>query len=90
VLLRRPEQFVASFTEKLFTYALGREVEFYDAPAIRKIVREAAPDNSWLSIILGIVRSTPFQFRRSARLQWPRLRIANCDRTGESVASVWE
>src|SRR6266705_1737729 len=39
-LLRRPELFVTRFTEKLLTYALGRGVEYYDAPAVRRIVRE--------------------------------------------------
>ena len=42
-MLSRPEQFVHTVTEKLLTYALGRGVEYYDAPAIRKIVRDAAP-----------------------------------------------
>ena len=51
-------------TEKLLTYALGRGVEYYDKPAIRKIVREAAPDGSrWSSLILGITKSVPFQMR---------------------------
>ncbi len=62
VLLSRPEQFAATFTHKLLTYALGRETEYYDQPAIRKIAREAAAnDYRWSSIILGIVKSTPFQ-----------------------------
>ena len=62
VLLSRPEQFAATFTEKLLTYALGRETEYYDQPAIRKIAREAAAnDYRWSSIILGIVKSIPFQ-----------------------------
>ena len=66
VLLSRPEQFVNTVTEKLLIYALGRGLEYYDAPAIRKIVRGAARDNySWSSVILGIVKSTPFQMRRS-------------------------
>jgi hypothetical protein len=61
-LLARPEQFVNTFTEKLLTYALGREVEYYDLPAVRKIDREAAADGyRWRSIIDGIVKSTPFQ-----------------------------
>jgi len=47
------------------TYALGRGVEEYDAPVIRKIVREAsADDQKWSSIILGIVKSNPFEMRR--------------------------
>jgi hypothetical protein len=57
--------FVETFTERLLTYALGRGVEQYDAPIIRRIVREAsADDQRWSSIILGIVKSNPFQMRR--------------------------
>ncbi len=66
VLLQRGEQFANTVTERLLTYALGRGVEYYDAPAVRKIVREAASnDYRWSSIILGIIKSTPFQMRRS-------------------------
>ena len=66
LLLDRPEDFVGTLTEKLLTYALGRGVEHYDAPTVRKIVREAAgADYRWSSIILGIVNSTPFQMRRA-------------------------
>jgi hypothetical protein len=65
-LLSRREQFVATVTEKLLTYALGRGVEYYDAPVVRKILREAAPGNyRWSSLIAGIVKSAPFQMRRS-------------------------
>jgi hypothetical protein len=60
------EQFVRSVTGKLLTYALGRGMEYYDAPSIRGIVRSAAPDDyRWSSVILGIVKSAPFQMRRS-------------------------
>ena len=53
-------------TNTLLTYALGRGVEYYDAPAVRAILRDAAPQDYRLSsIILGIVKSTPFQMRRS-------------------------
>jgi hypothetical protein len=66
-LLRRPELFAGTLTEKLLTFALGRGVEYYDAPAIRKILREAAPDRyRFSSLILGIVKSVPFQMRRSS------------------------
>ena len=66
LLLDRPDDFVGTVTEKLLMYALGRGVEFYDAPTVRKIVRDAAgEDYRWSSIILGIVNSTPFQMRRS-------------------------
>jgi hypothetical protein len=65
-LMSRPDQFVTTVTEKLLTYALGRGVEEYDHPVIRNIVRELAPSNyRWSTLILGIVKSTPFQMRRS-------------------------
>jgi hypothetical protein len=65
-LLSRPEIFVTTFSEKLLTYGLGRGVEYYDAPAIRKVVREArTKDFRFSSVIMGIVGSTPFQMRRS-------------------------
>ena len=65
-LLRRPEQFVQTLTERLMTYALGRSVEAHDMPAVRKIVREAARDNYRFSaLVLGIVRSAPFQMRKA-------------------------
>ncbi len=66
-LLKRPDLFVTTLTEKLLTYALGRGVEHYDAPAVRAIVRDAERDDSrFSSIVLGIVESMPFQMRRSA------------------------
>ncbi|MEO8051574.1 MAG: DUF1592 domain-containing protein [Acidobacteriota bacterium] len=65
-LLSNPELFVTTTTEKLLTYALGRGVEDYDAPAVRGIVRAArGEDYRFSSLILGIVNSTPFQMRRS-------------------------
>jgi uncharacterized protein DUF1592/uncharacterized protein DUF1588/uncharacterized protein DUF1585/uncharacterized protein DUF1587/uncharacterized protein DUF1595 len=65
-LLSRPELFVGAFAEKLMTYALGRGVEYYDAPAIRAIVRDArAHDFRVSSLVLGIVNSAPFQMRMS-------------------------
>ena len=65
-LLRRPEMFVGTFAEKLLTYATGRGVDYYDAPAIRAIVREAqTKDFRVSSLILGVVRSQPFQMRKS-------------------------
>jgi hypothetical protein len=61
-LLNRPEQFVHTFTGKLLTYALGREVEYYDLPVIRQIDRDAAADGyRWSSIIKDIVKSPPFE-----------------------------
>jgi mono/diheme cytochrome c family protein len=65
-LLRRPELFAGAFAEKLLTYASGRGVEYYDAPAIRTIVRNArSQDFRISSIILGVVNSEPFQMRKS-------------------------
>ena len=64
-LASRPEQFVTTVTEKLMTYALGRGLDYYDMPTVRRIVREAAPDYRIQSVILGIVTSDPFLMRRS-------------------------
>jgi hypothetical protein len=66
-LLSRPELFAQTLTEKLLTFALGRGVEYYDAPAVRQILRRAGPDGYRLSsLILGIVKSVPFQMRTSS------------------------
>ncbi len=66
VLLAEPEQFVQTVAEKLTTYALGRGVQHYDMPAVRRIIREAAADDyTWSSLVLGIARSMPFQMRRT-------------------------
>jgi Protein of unknown function (DUF1592)/Protein of unknown function (DUF1588)/Protein of unknown function (DUF1585)/Protein of unknown function (DUF1587)/Protein of unknown function (DUF1595) len=63
-LLKRPEVFVNTLTEKLLTFALGRVVEYSDAPAVRKIVRDArARDYRLSSLIVGIATSTPFRMR---------------------------
>jgi hypothetical protein len=65
-LMRQKEQFVKAVTGRLLTYATGRELHHYDTPAVRSVVNAAAADDyRWSSIILGIVKSTPFQFRRS-------------------------
>jgi mono/diheme cytochrome c family protein len=65
-LLNRPELFVGTLTEKLLTYALGRGVEQYDGPAVRKIVHDAkSREFRFSSVILGVVNSTPFKMRRS-------------------------
>jgi hypothetical protein len=61
-LMKHPEQFVQTMTEKLLTYGLGRRLEYYDMPGVRKIVRDAGRDNyRFSSIIMGIIRSAPFQ-----------------------------
>ena len=66
LLLARRENFVMTVIEKLLTYALGRGVEHYDKPAIRRIMRDTqSSEYRWSSLILAIARSTPFQMRRS-------------------------
>ena len=66
LLLARREQFAGTVAERLLAFALGRGVEYYDRPALRRIMREAsASDYRWSSMVLGIVRSVPFQMRRA-------------------------
>ena len=68
-LLERRESFVAVATSKLLTYALGRAVEHYDMPAVRRIVDAAAADKYRFSaLILGIVESVPFRYKVKAPL----------------------
>jgi len=63
-LLDRPEAFVGAMTEKLLMYGVGRETKYYDMPVVRAIMREAASDRYRLSeLVLGIVKSAPFQMR---------------------------
>jgi len=63
-LLKRPEMFARTFTQKLMTYGLGRGVDYKDRPLIRAIVRDAAKQNfRFSSIVLGIVKSAPFQMK---------------------------
>jgi hypothetical protein len=65
-LLARPDLFVSTLAEKLLTYASGRGLEYYDAPAVRDLVREAGKnDYRFSSLIIGIVRSPQFQMRSS-------------------------
>jgi Protein of unknown function (DUF1592)/Protein of unknown function (DUF1588)/Protein of unknown function (DUF1585)/Protein of unknown function (DUF1587)/Protein of unknown function (DUF1595)/Planctomycete cytochrome C len=63
-LVRRPDAFASTLTEKLLTYGLGRGLDYYDMPVVRGIVRDAArSDYRFSAIVMGIVRSTPFQMR---------------------------
>ncbi len=65
-LLDHPDAFVATASEKLLTYAVGRGLDYYDAPTVRAIVRDARNKNyRFSSLIAGVVKSTPFQMRRS-------------------------
>ena len=64
-LLRRPEQFVQTFTEGLLTYATGRKLEHYDMPTVRRIVRgAAASDYRFSALVQAVVRSEQFRMRR--------------------------
>jgi hypothetical protein len=64
-LLRRPDHFVQTFTEKLLTYALGRKLDYKDMPAVRGIVRDTAKDDyRFSSVVWAVVQSEPFQTRR--------------------------
>jgi hypothetical protein len=64
MLLAQPDQFPRTVTEKLLAYALGRRLDYYDRPAVRRIVHDAAAqDYRWSSIILGIVKSPTFLMR---------------------------
>jgi mono/diheme cytochrome c family protein len=66
-LVSHPNVFVSTMTERLLTYALGRGLESYDMPALRKVVRQAADDNyRFSSVIVGIASSVPFQMRTKA------------------------
>ena len=66
-LLSRSDEFLRTVTEKLLAYALGRELRYYDAPTVRQIVRDAGGQEArWTSVLLGIVKSVPFQMRRVA------------------------
>ncbi len=69
-ILKHSDAFVLSFTENLMTYALGRRVEFYDMPAVRQIIREAAKnENKMPAFVLGVVKSNAFQMSRAATVE---------------------
>ena len=66
LLLDQPDQFPRTVTEKILAYALGRRLDYYDRPTVRKIARDAAAhDYRWSSLILGIVKSPSFLMRAS-------------------------
>jgi mono/diheme cytochrome c family protein len=66
VLVGRQDQFVGTVAERLMSYALGRGIEYYDRPTLRRIVRDASRDGyRWSSLVIGIVSSAPFQMRRA-------------------------
>ena len=67
ILSSHRDEFANTVIDKLLTYALGRGVEFYDEPAVRRIMQETAPGGyRWSAMIVSIVNSAPFQMRKSA------------------------
>ncbi|MEP7245082.1 MAG: DUF1592 domain-containing protein, partial [Gammaproteobacteria bacterium] len=81
ILLKRPEQFVQTLTEKLMTYALGRGVEYSDMPTVRAIVRDAGQhDYKFSSIVAGIVKSPPFEMQRVPQVEGVESKTAQAAR----------
>jgi hypothetical protein len=77
LLLGQRDEFVRTFTEKLLTYALGRGLEYHDMPAVRNVVRDAAlSDYRWTELIMGVVKSAPFQMA-APRLEDSEVQRAN-------------
>jgi hypothetical protein len=61
LLMQHKDDYIRTLTEKLLAYSIGRGIEYYDLPAIRKIARDSAPaDYRWSSLVMGIARSKPF------------------------------
>jgi hypothetical protein len=66
VLLSHPEEFLSTVSEKLLMYAIGRNVQYFDEPAVRGIMKEGARDNdTFASLVMGVVKSVPFQMREA-------------------------
>ena len=64
-IMKHPELFVRTLTEKMMTYGLGRGLEYYDMPTVRRIAMDASGTNyKFSSVVLGIVNSTAFKMRR--------------------------
>ena len=77
-LLRRPEQFVQTFTEGLLTYATGRKLEYYDMPTVRHIMHEAAPGGYRFSaLVQAVVKSDQFRMRRVPQPAAPGSKVAS-------------
>ncbi len=64
-LLRQQDQFVATVAERLLMYALGRNLQYFDAPAVRAVVRDAGPRHTFASLVAAVVKSRPFQMRQA-------------------------
>ena len=72
-MTKRPEVFVGVLTERMLTYGVGRGLEYYDMPAVRKIVQDArATDYKFSSIVLGVTRSVPFSMKETATVRGTR------------------
>ena len=85
-LLKNPEPFVMTVTQKLLTYALGRGLEPYDMPAVRRIMRDTAPADYRLSdVVMGIVNSVPFQMRQAGESANASARGVTPDAVGASL-----
>jgi len=69
-LNKHPDMFVRTVTEKLMTYGLGRGLDYNDMPLVRSIARETAAANyKWSALVMGIVKSAPFQMKKAAQVQ---------------------
>ncbi|HTW64374.1 MAG TPA: DUF1592 domain-containing protein [Bryobacteraceae bacterium] len=88
-LLKHPEYFVGTLTEKLLTYALGRPLEYYDMPVVRGIVENAAHnDYRFSSLIMGIVKSEPFEMKKALESEEPGVTTAAVRRSDLSGQNV--
>jgi len=81
-LLKHPEYFVGTLTEKMLTYALGRPLEYYDMPVVRGIVQSASHnDYRFSSLITGIVKSEPFEMKKALEDEDPKVTTASVQRS---------
>src|SRR5437868_15434226 len=66
-LMKHPDQFFNTMTEKMLTYALGRGLEYYDMPVVRSIVKDSAKSNyRFTTLVMDIVKSPPFQMKKKS------------------------
>jgi hypothetical protein len=83
-LLRRPDLFAQTVTEKLLIYALGRPLEYYDMPTVRAIVRNAAPGNyKFSALVSGVIHSTPFMKISTGAARSGEVRVASAATAGQ-------
>ena len=89
LLLASPERFVSALTEKLLMYALGRNIQYYDAPVVRAIVRSAADSGyTFEALIEGIVTSMPFRMRQLPEDTVEQQMLARFEPPDSSAAEV--